>query len=94
MTHCVPIRLWGDDAPVGKNGLAARCMSWSYAVVRLEAMWSKLGIYVMDPRYMLPETEPMVHKVLAWSMNVLAGGVWPLLDHRGQAWPPNSEHAP
>eukprot|EP00969_Alexandrium_andersonii_P265735 11743350-Alexandrium_andersonii.AAC.1 len=66
-------------------------MSWSSAVVRLESMWSKLGVYVIDQRYMLPETEPSVLRVVAWSLNVLAGGVWPAVDHCGRAWPPQSD---
>ena len=47
---CVPIRLWGDDAPVGKHGRACRVMSWSSPIVRLPGMQSKMAIYVVDPR--------------------------------------------
>ena len=42
--RCVPIRLWGDDAPIGKHGRELRCMSWTSAVCSLESLASKIAI--------------------------------------------------
>ena len=47
--HHVPLRLWGDDAPITKNsGRTIRTMSMSSCVVFLQSFKSKLAIYAME----------------------------------------------
>ena len=82
----IPIRLWGDDAPVGRHGRAIRTISWASAATRGEAMKSKHLVWITDPLLVPHEQEDPLFKVLAWSLDILATGKYPGVDHTGKSW--------
>ena len=91
--HCVPIRLWGDDAPIGKHGRDLRCMSWCSSVCHLESLASKIAIYFGDTQFLTPAVEDIVMEVVAWSLNVMCTDVFPACDLRGNPWPAHSSRS-
>ena len=82
----VPVRVWGDDAPVGKHGRAVRAVSWAPAAVRGEALQSKLLCWVIDPSVVSVISEKQLFNILAWSLDVLAAGRHPSCGPDGQPW--------
>ena len=87
--RCVPIRLWGDDAPLGKKGRGLRALSWSSATVVGESMRCKMPIFAIDNRNKTAATDDALMDIAAWSFNTLLTGRHPATDHEGKPWTGN-----
>ena len=90
---CIPIRLWGDDAPIAKRGRQCRAFSWTSAVVRLESLHCKMCAYCIDPQVVDFGMETELLKAIVWSINVMGMGTHPAYDHTGRPWAPASPRA-
>ena len=76
--RCIPIRIWGDDAPMGKRGRNVRSVCWSSATNKSADMPSRFLIWALDPDVIsVPDEEPL-WSVVAWSINAMATGRYPL----------------
>ena len=89
----VPLRLWGDDAPMGKHGREVRVMSWCSCLCRLESMSAKIAMYMGNAEGFTRAAEDAVIRVGAWSLNLMATDVFPHCDWNGNEWPKNSDRA-
>ena len=87
--HDVPIRLWGDDRPLGKNR-ELRTLTWTSAVCHGSAWETRFPIYFVETDYLHPTTEREVLRVVAWSLDALARGKHPAKDYNGRAFPEKS----
>ena len=75
---CIPIRIWGDDAPMGKHGRCVRSACWSSVTNKSADHASKFLIWALDPKVIsVPDEEPL-WSVVAWSINAMATGRYPL----------------
>ena len=83
---CIPIRVWGDDAPLGKRGRGIRAVSWSSASVVGESIRCKMPIFAIDNRHKNASTDDMLMEIAAWSFNVLLSGCHPATNHAGRPW--------
>jgi hypothetical protein len=82
--RCIPIRIWGDDAPMGKNGRSVRSSCWSSVTNKSADHASKFLIFALDPGVIsIPDEEPL-WSVVAWSINAMATGRYPLCGPDGK----------
>lgn len=81
--HDVPIRLWGDDRPLGKNR-ELRTLTWCSAVGSGSAWQTRFPIYFAQTSYLQPTTEREVLRIVAWSLEALALGKHPAVDYNGE----------
>ena len=72
---CMPIRVWGDDAPTGESRHANRSIRtacWSAATTKSSSLTSRFLSWAIDPS-IIKDDQPL-WATLAWSFNVMASG--------------------
>ena len=70
----IPVGLHGDDAKDVKRG---KMLVLSLNGPLCRDAFSRLVLAILDYRKATEETENELYRVLAWSFEVLAKGVWP-----------------
>ena len=86
----IPVQLYGDNVAVCKT-ISTLVMLWkSCSSFRQPALQSLLPASSTCLRHTDRMSLEAVFRVLRWSFVVMASGVWPATDHRGQAWPEGS----
>ena len=78
------VRLWGDDAPVGKKGRQIRVVSWAGVACKVSADVSKFPCYIIDPDIVGFDGEQRLLHVVQWSLTALATGIFPTHGPFGQ----------
>ena len=89
VADAVPLRLHGDDAQhkKGLTGLAVMVLSWGSPLSCFAAAIDSLLLIMAMPLLLhTEETLQMMYAIIAWSFNIIAEGVWPDRDHKGQPW--------
>ena len=89
----VPLRLFGDDAPVCTT---LACMTLPLCAAqgfRLPVTGSRLPISITPMKFCDAATYREIFRVVVWSLKALASGYWPQFDHEGNRWPERSWRA-
>ena len=84
--NIVPLRLFGDDVPVGQQQSMDMLLWCSACSVGLPARLSRLPAMCMPMKDTVPVTFQAIYKVIVWSMRCIEEGYWPQTDHEDQAW--------
>ena len=81
---CVPIGLHGDDAGVfGAQKMLV--LTWGSVARELLTLDGRLLFSVVTYAHVVPgKTIETLYKILVWSLNSMAEGCWPSVDHLGQ----------
>ena len=82
-SSCIPIRLHGDDCK------AIDCWSWTPTQIRIVCRNPFTCIYLESAT---PETYEHIYRVWNWSMDVLAGGVYPRVGPFGEMFTGHRGH--
>lgn len=91
--HCLPVCLYGDDAPVNKVE-SLTIITWSSLLGQKSAWDTRLLICVLPKKWHIKHvTLAPIWKVIAWSLQVMRTGTWPATDWQGRPWPPGSFRA-
>ena len=84
--NIVPLRLFGDDVPVGQQQSMDMLLWCSACSVGLPALLSRMPAMCLPMKNTVAVTFQAIYKVLVWSMRCIEEGYWPQTDHSGQAW--------
>ncbi len=81
---CVPIGLYGDDAGViGTQNMLV--LTWGSVARELLTLDGRLLFSVVTYAHVVPgKTIETLYNILVWSLNSMAEGCWPSVDHLGQ----------
>ena len=89
--RAVVYRIFGDETGVRKTRNVAELHTCSPLAVDLPPLLCKIPGYVVPLHLAIQElTEPMLQRAFVWSLQALASGYHPYLDHEGNPFPPNS----
>ena len=89
-----PIRLFCDDTGLRKTR-NVRVMHWFGEGSSAPTWRRKVPCYIVPMHQLVDDlTEGPLQEVVQWSMNALALGKWPMLDHTGQPWSSNTCSGP
>ena len=89
----IPLRIFGDDAPVGKNR-GVRLFHTLSATSREPTINSRVPFTIIqEEKCVIGLTDAACMQVLQWSLLAAASGVHPPLDHLGKPWPKHSFRA-
>eukprot|EP00969_Alexandrium_andersonii_P208602 9213104-Alexandrium_andersonii.AAC.1 len=96
ISHCpttwIPLRVHGDDVPVGKNsGLLV--LSLVSALAAHKGFPARLLVASLATNSITAAGIEECYRVVSWSLSVLTAGTWPNRDPWGAAWPPQSVRA-
>ena len=81
-----PIRLFSDDTGLRKTR-NVRIMHWFGEGSSTPTWRRKIPCYIVPMHIFVGDvTEGPLQEVVQWSLNALALGKWPTLDHTGQPW--------
>ena len=81
-----PIRLFSDDTGLRKTR-NVRIMHWFGEGSSTPTWRRKIPCYIVPMHTFVGDvTEGPLQEVVQWSLNALALGKWPTLDHTGQPW--------
>ena len=83
----IPLRLFGDDAPVCNTNSVDTLLLCSCTAYKLPALLSKLPLCCTPIKHTDHSTFDAIHRVVMWSLEILASGVWPATIHEGGQWP-------
>ena len=83
----IPLRLFGDDAPVCNTNSVDTLLLCSCTAYNLPALLSKLPLCCTPIKHTDHSTFDAIHRVVMWSLEILASGVWPATNHEGGQWP-------
>ena len=83
-----PLRLFGDDLAVNKErNRNIFLKQFSSLLCRNETWFNQMLGFVLWRESLIERTTDYASlAVYTWSLNVLAGGVWPSTDHNGDPW--------
>ena len=84
--NIVPLRLFGDDVPVGQQQSMDMLLWCSACSFGLPALLSRMPAMCLRMKNTVAVTFQAIYKVLVWSMRCIEEGYWPQTDHSGQAW--------
>ena len=83
----IPIRLWGDDAPMGKKGKrSVLAVAWTGCFGSGEATERHFLICAGEAKKVTAEAEDKLWEIITWSMYHAAMGYYPTLDPNGAEW--------
>jgi hypothetical protein len=86
----IPIGIHGDGAKFSKYD-SLMCLTWSSILSSAkDAIDNRWLITAVPLPRLLPGTLRQICEPIAWSLAVMADGIWPQTDHQSQAWPPGS----
>lgn len=90
--HAVGYRLFGDDTGLNKGAdRPATIVTWTAEGCDLPVWFSRLPILVLPVHWCLADvTIQDCHAIITWSLNCLAMGRYPHVDHTGAPFPANS----
>jgi len=81
---CVPIGIHGDDAGVFSND-KVMVLTWGSVARELRTLDSRLLFCAVAYRHAVHgKSIEAAYEVLTWSLQCLAAGVWPDVDHKGR----------
>ena len=82
---CIPVRIWGDDAPLGRSRsmMCVQCCSVMCSQVQVWMSRFLMMAITLDSVVQGATLEPL-YDAIAWSFEVLASGFMPHRDHLGQ----------
>jgi len=84
--NIVPLRVFGDDVPVGQTSSMDVLLWCSACSVGLPALLSRLPAMCLPMKHAVPVTFQAIYEVVTWSMRCIEEGCWPSTDHSGKAW--------
>ena len=82
---CIPVRIWGDDAPLGRSR-SMMCVQFCSVMCSQVQTWMSRFLMMaitLDSVVQGATLEPL-YDAIAWSFEVLASGFMPHRDHLGQ----------
>eukprot|EP00969_Alexandrium_andersonii_P305053 13484267-Alexandrium_andersonii.AAC.1 len=81
----IPVRLHGDEGPVGKHGRGLLVLSWNSLQCRSASTISRIVICGVPTETMIgAATTHEIYEVIAWSFSCMLTGAYPACDHKGQ----------
>ena len=83
----IPLRFFGNDALVCETNSVDTLLLCSCTQNNLPALFSRLPLCCMPTKNSDSATLSAIHRVVMWSLEILASGVWPAADHEGRPWP-------
>ena len=86
----VPLRLFGDDAPVCTTLSCMTLLLCAAQGFRLKIGGSRIPLSITPMKFCDAASYRYIFRVVKWSLEVLASGYWPQFDHEGKAWPQDS----
>ena len=93
--HCIPIMIHGDGVPVAGLGKAwsksAEIISWSSLLAHGPTLLTHYVAFFMYKLLMTQAGMRTCWRILCWSLECLASGVWPHSDHDGIRYPAASK---
>ena len=83
----IPIRLWGDDAPLGKKcKRSVHAVAWTGCFGSGDANSRHFLIFAAEAKKLTTEAEDKLWTVITWSMHHAAMGRYPSCDPNGAEW--------
>ena len=94
-TRALGVRLWGDDAPVGKHCRQIRVVTWAGVACNVSANVAKFPCCIIDPDIAHFDGKQKLLHVVQWSLAALAIGIFPTHGPFGVAFSdgPRASHA-
>lgn len=91
--RCLPVGLYGDDAPVNKVE-SVTIICWNSILGDRSSWQNRFLICAIPKRFRLKGvTLAPIWRVVAWSLQVMTSGCWPQTDWQGRPWPAGSSRA-
>ena len=89
----VPLRLFGDDAPVCTTVSCLTLLMCAAHGLRQPLTSSRIPICITPMKFCDVATFRAIYRVVVWSFLALASGYWPQTDPDGKPWPEGSFRA-